>query len=220
MSTNEITIRRASNDDLKSIGSLIEVCLNDVPDEAHLKNAFGFTRLTYVADVMGEICGFVDGFFTQSAKDTLRFEVDLMAVHPRFHGQGIARMLIAEVLQQAAINGAQLSRALVRVSNTAAGRAFHKSGFSRLNDAYELYISQFSPLGVSAELCVPVVTLTYSGYWLEGGLQPVPYAGTSSSTSLLHGAVVPKGSRTSALLDNLSFTMLGEFHWWIQNTKP
>jgi len=219
MATSTLTVRRATIDDLRAIAGLIEVCLDEVPVETHLKNAFGVTRLTYIADIQGVICGFVDGFFTRSVEGALRFEVDLLAVHPCVRGQGIAATLINEACRQAAVHCPQLNRALVRVDNAASERAFRKSGFSGQSDVYELYVSNTHSLAVSAEHFVPVVTLTYSGHWLEGGLQPVSHVDVRPASSALLGAVVPKGSRASALLDDLGFTMLGKFHWWIHRAK-
>src|SRR5690348_1761671 len=121
----------------------------------------------------GALIGFVDAFSTISQEGILRWEVDLLGVHPAYRGQGIAQSLIREVVRRGQALGATTSRALVHVENAASASAFQRCGFTLNSAIRQLFVSDDQPSIGSSSLppetyLLPVATLTYSGVWVEG----------------------------------------------------
>jgi ribosomal protein S18 acetylase RimI-like enzyme len=120
----------------------------------------------------GDLIGFVDAFMTISEQGIIRWEVDLLGVHPGYRGRGIANALIAAVVAVGFTQGGETARALVRIENTASLRAFTRCGFKMVTGEYDLFISgkqvTDAPLTAPLGFLIPVSTLTYSGVWVEG----------------------------------------------------
>lgn len=90
------------------------------------------------------IVGFVIAFPTCGERQW--WEIDLLAVHPRWTGQGLANQLI----EAAAAHGpshARQARAVVATDNGASARAFSRSGFRRAPQAHKLLI--YRPKGLA-----------------------------------------------------------------------
>ncbi len=86
-----------------------------------------------------QVVGFVTAFVTYRRRKSPCWEIDLLAVHPDWQGQGLARRLI----RAAAAHGATVAyraRALVADDNGASARAFLRVGFRRSEEAYRLLI--------------------------------------------------------------------------------
>ena len=85
-----------------------------------------------------EVVGFTIAFVAHSLHGS-RWEIDLLAVHPRWQGRGLGRRLI----RAAAAHGATLARrarALVADDNGASARAFAAVGFRRAAEADHLLV--------------------------------------------------------------------------------
>jgi ribosomal protein S18 acetylase RimI-like enzyme len=86
---------------------------------------------TLVADVDGVVAGFSVFTVNVEAKSG---EIELLAVHPRFHNQGIGTVLNEVALEQIQTAGATL--AIVRTggdkSHAAARRSYEKAGFTAM----------------------------------------------------------------------------------------
>ena len=89
----------------------------------------------------GVLIGFVDAFSTVSARGMLRWEVDLLGVHPDHRGKGIAQSLVREVLQQGKDAGINEARALVHIDNRASTNTFLRCGFELDDAIQQLYVS-------------------------------------------------------------------------------
>lgn len=177
---------------------------------------------THTVTVGSRVAGFVNGFMTQSAAGILRWELDLLAVHPEFRGRGLGQVLLIRSVGSGFERGAAYSRALIRVGNNPSEKAFAHSGYQRLSETCGLYIStatgdpQDPPEGLHL---IHVETLTYKGVWLEGVLTPQAFA---YSQAVRHrddldaaGAVISL-SEAQAIENCLAagFTHSGNYFWW------
>lgn len=180
---------------------------------------------TFLAKADGNIVGFASSFVTPDEHGNARFELDLLGVAPSWQGRGIGARLGERSLHEADETGAATIRALVRRDNMSMRRLCIRLGFRRSEAVHQLWASK---TGRPANNCerysgariIPVDTLTYGGYWLEGALSQG--AIDEARTMLWHqpdrrvaGAVVPEYDRRAIdLLRANSFDRMGEFLWW------
>src|SRR5258706_8083208 len=122
-----IAFRRATEIDAPAIASLKQIVWpqEDPVDLVHPVNALRASdHATYVAVDNDVIIGFASGFPTRSGTGNLRWEVDLLAVHPHYRGQQIGVKLVQLSTQVGAdrgwtAQGAVLARGLVASDNIA-----------------------------------------------------------------------------------------------------
>jgi ribosomal protein S18 acetylase RimI-like enzyme len=93
----------------------------------------------WVADVDGDVVGFVTAFPTRTLQID-GWEVDLLAVHPKHQRQGIGTALIKQAVEGAAGSGTTRTRAAVAVKNHASRRAFESAGFEPLPGSFSLML--------------------------------------------------------------------------------
>lgn len=86
----------------------------------------------------GEPCGFVVAF-PISSLEGVWWEIDLVAVHPDWEGQGVGRELIRTAATAGEHLGCQ-ARAVVSAENVRSARAFASAGFRASPEACGLYI--------------------------------------------------------------------------------
>jgi GNAT superfamily N-acetyltransferase len=183
------------------------------------------THQTHVVEINGEMAGFVDGFLTRDAAGQTRWEVDLLAVHPKHSGRGLGSRLISANTQAGLQAGAVLVRALIHVENHASAGAFTRSGYKSQPGEYQLVIlgkgakpvSQISPL--DKPYLVPVSTINYSGLWQESHFTPQGFAAACLALNAcdheLVGAIIP--SENYAALTTAAaagFIPIGNYRWW------
>jgi ribosomal protein S18 acetylase RimI-like enzyme len=140
----------------------------------------------WLAVAEDRVVGFLIGFVTNGLPG-VRWEIDLLAVHPDWMGQGLAKQLIGA----AAAYGAGLAhraRAVVAVDNIASRRAFERVGF-RLADRCKLliYRPKERPPAPWSALDVEIhdtADLVEAVDWLPD-LAPVEVAGPPGPTLLL-----------------------------------
>jgi GNAT superfamily N-acetyltransferase len=90
------------------------------------------------------IIGFVAAFPVHSLQG-VRWEIDLLAVHPDWRGRGIA----TDLVRAAAVGGlevAERARAVVATDNIASARAFGHAGFEPVQETCELLIFRIEGL--------------------------------------------------------------------------
>jgi ribosomal protein S18 acetylase RimI-like enzyme len=110
-----LAVERATFDESPYSAQQVQAMLIDGPQHAWL--AFGG----------GEVIGFAIAFGTGSLSGP-RWELDLLAVHPRWQGRGLA----ARLIQAAATGGcgiASQARAVIATDNSASLHAFSRAGF-------------------------------------------------------------------------------------------
>lgn len=169
-SLQDYVIRSASVTDSNAVALLIAQTLGD---DAHAewidKIISGQNRATHILQI-GVVAGFIDSFLTTSHVGQLRWEVDLLGVHPAVRGRGFAQDLITQSVEYGRSYGAELARAWVADGNTPAEKAFMACGFKPAAEKHMLLISHES--NSTATDCqnshlISVQTLTYSGIWVE-----------------------------------------------------
>ena len=226
---NEIRIRLASPDDAPAIARIAEateVASIDAASPRVRKILDG--KRTAVATFGGDICGFVDGFFTTDNSGGRRFELDLLAVAPTAQGRGIGGRLVAASLAAAEDGGVRRIRALVRQENATMRKLCQRHGFNCSADSYVLFVKDVQPVAAMARPhsshLLPVDTLGYAGIWLEGVLSQAAVDAAALLASKvgasLIGAVIPSADvESAALLAANSFRNVGHYHWWMINLR-
>jgi len=217
-------IRQATVDDAETLVEIMKLAFGDDEDVEQVKarladtTTYSFVSLDHET---GAITGFIDGFTTTDG-DVLRLELDLLAVNPTYHGQGIATQLVNYFVDSFVENG--LIRALVKVSNTSMHTVMARTGFKRVNDERYLMIGS-AILGDASEhrsddkMLIPVSTLTYSGIWLEGDItvERIKHARglARQLDKSIVGCVLPTGYTLHfTTLINAGFEPIGQFEWW------
>ncbi|MBZ0299069.1 MAG: GNAT family N-acetyltransferase [Anaerolineae bacterium] len=180
---------------------------------------------THVAvEDAGRIVGFVDSFSTRRADGCLRWELDLLAVHPACQGQKIGQRLIRAATDAGFQMGAALARALVQIDNRASQGALQRCGYRRDDRVLQLMVSTHS---VDSEavlpdgaVLIPVTTMNYSGLWLEGAIdalsiQAAQAVQTRAAVDLV-GTLLPSDSDDLlAQAEALGFGPVEQFQWWV-----
>jgi L-amino acid N-acyltransferase YncA len=168
----------------------------------------------------------VDGFATLSGAGVLRWEVDLLAVHPGYRGQGLGARLVRANTAAGRDAGAACVRALVHVENVASQRTFARCAYRREDALCNLYVLPGAGLNLGVQLppdayLVPVNTFNYRGLWLETGGFPSETGRRCYTSALLNGAwdllgaVIPaRQAERERLALAAGFTLVGQYQWW------
>jgi ribosomal protein S18 acetylase RimI-like enzyme len=140
--TGTTTIRpfQDSLADARGLLAVERATFNESPYSAQQLQAMlvGGSQRAWLATGDGAVVGFVAAFATCGLLGR-RWEIDLLAVHPDWSGQGIATRLI----RAAAVGGAPLAkqaRAVVASDNIASARAFARAGFQSAPETRQLLI--------------------------------------------------------------------------------
>ena len=174
----------------------------------------------------GNLVGFADGFLTRSAAGQWRWEVDLLAVAPKFQGRGLGTRLVAASLEAGARKGAQVARGLVGLDNLASQRVFVRCGFSIFPQELTLYVSTgCDGLWVNETVeghFIEVQTFNYRGLWLEESrtestLASAGYACRSRNLDLA-GVLIPSAdAQTIQTARRLGYSRIGRYQWWVKD---
>lgn len=214
---------------LVDANAIAEICLAAFGEPADAQRIQALISLgnnqPIVAEENGVILGFVDSFPTFAHDRCLRWELDLLAVHPDVQGKGIGKQLIAATLADAKAYEVDFLRTLIRADNIPMHHACRYSALICNENICELLVKSSSMKAIlqeSPSCFVRVDTMTYDGIWLEGEINQ---AAVESAESLCRyyslstvGAVVPQSeSNTIALLNQLGFHKIGNYQWWTLN---
>jgi ribosomal protein S18 acetylase RimI-like enzyme len=213
-------MRQARQEDAPELAQLIQACgLDDNPNDDRIASVIrSTTRITLVEQADdGTLIGFIDAFMTVSVDGNLRWEIDLLGVHPAYRGRGIAQHLINASVHAGHEQGVDFIRALIHVDNAASTNAFQRCGFVTAQTTRELYISdqpaETSLIPPAAAHLIPVCTLTYSGIWIEDDHSPQSLAAARAIRAkydwFIAGVLLPTGAPPPE-----SFVRVGEYRWW------
>jgi len=177
----------------------------------------------YVADVQGEVLGFVDGFATRAANRDLRWEIDLLAVHPDWRGRQLGQKMILACLKAGKERGAAFARALIQVENRASQISFERCGFMCQPALLELFTAPpkeglFSPETAGGHLLL-VNTINYFGLWLEedqreSSLRAARAASWQHKCDFVGALVIQADLSDNEKMNELGFTKVGNYQWW------
>jgi ribosomal protein S18 acetylase RimI-like enzyme len=224
-----LAIRWAESADARGLAHLKHaVWPDDNPDPEPISRAFhDQDRCTLVAVEDGKLAGFVDSFVTISSDHVARWEIDLLAVHPRSRGRGIARALVNTACQEGSQRGITQARALTHINNKSVHSTFDHCGFTTDQQVYGLYVAT-QPLGAAPPTISPglhlvsVMTLNYSGVWLEGALTPEAFLQAGAIRAHygwdVAGAVIPESeSKTTEAALRVGYELVGLYLWWVKS---
>lgn len=171
----------------------------------------------------GRTAGFVDSFPTTDIDGRVRWEIDLLAVHPDFQGRKIGQRLIEAATQAGRDAGVKYARALIHTENVASQGAFRRCGYATNEQVYRLMVSSERQAGavqaLNSAVLIPVVTMNYSGLWLEGNRRLADFeAGKIECTRCgldLVGALIREtdaGALSAA--ERAGYGFIETFQWW------
>lgn len=229
-----ITLRLATPDDVASITHIKNATWQTEPSDVDLI-ASAITRSDHIAHIVcvEEIpVGFISGFTTLAADGSMRWEVDLLAVHPNSRGKGIAPQLIETSVQAGVEQGAGMARALVSFGNTPAEKSFTHCGFQSDDYTSELYVSRGDgdassvTKRISAHL-ITVETFSYRGIWVEEAtmLNDFKFASKVISRLSLYGwhiagAVIPTTKpKAMGAAQEAGYEHIGQYRYWLRSLK-
>lgn len=175
---------------------------------------------TYIVEVDDIVVGFVFGFITTSMIGQKRRELDLLAVHPDYQGQGAGTALIQRFISDD--TPASEIRALIAVGNFRMEKALTRLGFTSEDQICALYITSESNTNSvffpTQSHSIPVITMTYNGIWLEGLINDQAIQAALShknAPSDIIGAVIPISDETGIqALKTASFDLVKQYRRW------
>jgi ribosomal protein S18 acetylase RimI-like enzyme len=169
------------------------------------------------------IAGFVDSFPTADMDGRRRWEIDLLAVHPDFQGQKIGQQLITAAHQAGRDAGIAQARALIQIENHASQGAFRRCGYATNGQTYKLMISSDRLAGgvqaLNSAVLIPVVTMNYSGLWLEGAITPAYLESgkieiTRRGLDLVGTLIRDADSAALSAAERAGYSFIEAFQWW------
>ncbi len=219
-----ILVRRAVENDVEGIVTVKQAvwpqeAVNPDYVAANVRNS---EHTTLVAVQASKVVGFVDGFMTLSAAGIQRWEVDLLAVHPAYRGQGIAARLVVANTDAGKAVGAVGARALIGAENTASQRTFVRCGYIKSFGMYALYVGAGSAQTLPAcdAHLIPVSTMNYVGVWVEGALSASSFVAARALGAHrqwdIAGVVIPTNSYGSIqAAQEAGYSLVGYYVWWL-----
>jgi|GEM_PF-947613 len=226
----DVIIRPATIDDATAIAKIIHMAFDEEVDQDRVINQIMISNtIIDVAVCEGQVVGFVENFVTRSIDNQLRLELDLLAVHPDFHGQGVGRKLIVWSVEFARALTVHQIRALIATTNSSMRHLCADIGMAK--DEYESGLFTWScdekAFNIIADITshlIRVNTLTYDGIWLEGMLSQSAIENAQNMTIRqtldVVGVVYPIQSKAGVqLLHDNSFVHIKNFHRWTLNLQ-
>ncbi len=221
-----IILRRAGAEHAPDI-TAIKACIWSDDDHSQAQVLGALQQADHAAFIAvtddNRVAGFVDSLATADIDGRIRWEIDLLAVHPDFQGQKIGQQLIAAATQAGRDAGIAHARALVQVENHASQGAFRHCGYVTDRQGYRLMISSDRQAGAvqapNSAVLIPVVTMNYSGLWLEGAITPAYLeAGKIECTRRgldLEGTLIrDTDSAPRSAADRAGYRFIEAFQWW------
>jgi GNAT superfamily N-acetyltransferase len=222
-----IAIRDALLEDAPAIRAIKDVVWpDDATSEGYIVKVMAQSdHHTTLALVDNVPAGWVSGFMTAARDGQCRWEVDLLAVHPEFRGQGIAPRLIEVSVQAGRARGAEVARALIHVENRASQGAFARCGFALSEPTCGLYISADAPSTPPEHASrddlhlISVCTLNYRGVWLEGALDAAGFrlaqaVRTRYGWDVAGAVIVHSAALVTEAAQSCGYDLVGDYAWW------
>jgi N-acetylglutamate synthase-like GNAT family acetyltransferase len=223
-------IRKANVSDTEAIKALKDtIWPSDSTSQEHIKTILNNPNLTtLVHETETKITGLATAFITTSQDNIKRWEIDLLAVHPNYQRQGIAKNLINHITKTGQKQNAQIARALIQIENVASQKTFKTCGYTKDNNTQMLYTSDtentHTPHLTTNYHLIPVSTLNYNGVWIEGKLTPEAFTSAQALRTKhqwdIAGATIPHTDElTITIAEANHFTFISRFQWWIYHFK-
>ena len=213
--------RLANETHAEGIAALISLTWGNAADAQWISTILRHnTNIVWIALDYDDMVGFCAGFVTTDRFGTLRWEIDLLAVHPSTRSRGIGRQLVSRSIQTGRDHNAVIQRALIAIGNIASERCFAANGFTAEQQC-ELWVAAPSAREIvqpaAATHLIRVETLTYRGIWVEGNMDA---AALKAAQERAHaeglntvGMVIPTYVHNEA--QSLGFTHIDSYQWWV-----
>lgn len=215
-----ISLRPAIPQDAQAIAKIIDLAFHEEANSAQIQKLIVNNKHHTLIAASNKVLGFIDGFITITQDGTKRLELDLLAIHPDFTGQGIGKQLIGTFTEN--IQDVDLIRALVAVNNIPMHHAMTATGYQLDQQTRALYISSDSAekteKPAEAHL-IPVETFTYSGIWVEGeiskdAIAAAQYQRQKFSFDVVGAVISNANSEAIQLVQSAGFEYVKGFQWW------
>jgi len=224
----KVEIRRATVEDATAIADIIHSVFQNGIDLRRIQTQLLLSNtMIDVAIVDHQVVGFVENFVTCSDVNSLRLELDLLAVDPSQQGQGVGRKLIETTVSLMHQLGTTSLRALIATTNIPMHYLCKTYRFIQDDHECGLYTlpvdgDLVSKISEIKSHMTQVNTLTYDGVWLESRLSQ---RAISNACYLVHqrnldivGVVCSKQDNDGIqLLNDNDFQHVGDYHRWTLN---
>ena len=177
----------------------------------------------FVVEMQGQVAGFIDGFVTQSAQGELRWEIDLLAVHPAWRSRQLGQQLILACLKAGQKRGAAFARALIQTANRASQISFERCGFQCQPEMLNLYVAPADEVLFSSDesngYMLAVHTINYSGIWLEedtskSSLMAAQAVCWQEKCELVGTLVIQTNLTDNEKMIESGFAKVDDYQWW------
>jgi GNAT superfamily N-acetyltransferase len=223
-------IRKATPNDTKPIKILKDtIWPSDSTTEEHIQTILNDPKQTIIInEINSEITGLTAAFATTSQDKIKRWEVDLLAVHPQYQRQGIAKNLVNAITEIGREKDTKITRALIQIENIGSQRTFAACGYTTNSDIQTLYVSDgentSTPDSVDECYLIPVSTLNYRGVWIEDKFLPETFKLAQTMRTRhqwdIAGAVIPTTNKQAITTAEANgFTFINYFQTWIYEFK-
>ena len=123
-----VRIRSMLMEDCKAVHEIEQQCFADSWSYSMFEELFRYPSNCYfVAENQGEVCGFAGILVTIETADVMN-----IGVHPAYRQQGIGRMLLNALMDEAKQRGCHQMLLEVRESNQIAIQLYESCGFSQI----------------------------------------------------------------------------------------
>jgi ribosomal protein S18 acetylase RimI-like enzyme len=173
----------------------------------------------YIAEADKHVIGFMDCFATEN-NDTVRMEMDLLAVLPQYQGNRIASRLIRHCLYHPHIAQPSYFRSLIRTDNIASQKSFEHNGFRLQPEVMTLFIATNKETVVKQKIfsgtILSIHTLNYGGYWIEAPFKKGNLTFPEVRETI--GTILPQDAELQKRAEQAGFSAVGNYQWWILPT--
>lgn len=223
MASPMLSLRPAAPADAAALAALLHVVWPDERAEAARIAAalWEAAHGALIAQRSNTLLGLVDSFETRDERGHLRWEVDLLAVHPDARGQGVGRRLVEAATEAGRQRGARRARGLVASDNIASQRTFARCGYRSTGEEHRLFLSLDGEAADAHEEAdvLRVSTFRYRGLWVEGPLTVARLRAAQQQCAQhaldIVGTVIPLSQPASLHAARVAgFTEAGRYHWW------
>jgi len=213
--------------DAAALAELKRKIWSDEPDDpAQITRAILDPRHQGVLALAGKkVAGFIDSFWTLAPPGGRRWEVDLLAVHPKYRGHGLAVKLIQASLRAGRAAGAGEARGLVRCDNIYGKHVFARCGFRQSETTLRLFVCSspgFNDMPgpeILPPSHIPVITYNYCGVWLEEDFSAAGFglarAVLLDGCTQLAGALIPADDEEALkAAEQAGYDSVDDYNWW------
>ena len=129
--TAQITLRKPESQDGARLHKLVRACkpLDENSTYCNLLQCTHFADTCVAAEMDGDLVGFISGYIPPKQPNTLF--VWQVAVHEKARGQGLAKRMLAEIIERSECNQVQFIETTITPDNEASWAMFRSFAYAR-----------------------------------------------------------------------------------------